>query len=68
MTVVWIFLGWLAWVFLGAVVIALLDDDEGRLASHARSLPITMGGVSIGTTVACMLWPYLLYLRLRAGK
>lgn len=65
MIAVYCFLGWLAWVFVGAVVIAFIDDENGTLASQARSLPITMGGVSIGTTLACMMWPWLLYLKLR---
>ena len=49
--IIWTLVGLMGWLFLGATVLATMDDDSGTLLRWARGCPFG------GATAVMLAWP-----------
>jgi len=54
--ILWILIGWVVWFFIGCLVLAFIDTDDGQLLKWATACPVPLG---YGIVVS--LWPVILY-------
>lgn len=60
--IIWMLIGALGWLLLGAVVLAAMDDDSEALLRWARECPFG------GATTVILMWPLTVWWILHCAK
>jgi len=56
----WLAIALLAWLIVGALMMALINDEKGSYLTWAKSFPI----LDLGVLIVLLLWPVVVFFHI----